>query len=272
MSNTISGSFNAVSGINDRMDTNLGHTGSVQFLFAKLQMELAQANKSQAMDKIQGIRDRQEESSRITDAINELRELKNAMGDDDSVNIANFGDIPTNMTAEQREAELEKIDAYLAEGKESQRLAKLGENGDATQAAANKTASGEKESTMMSVEMENYFKDKGMDYDARGKSRRQNAGEWDRALLSLTGRKAYIDAGAVCKQYDINMPSNGKLTKDSIDTMIASLEAKQEDIGADVQQEMVYVQDFMGQYNSFTQGSSSAISDANDTLKAIARG
>ena len=35
---------------------------------------------------------------------------------------------------------------------------------------------------------------------------------------------------------------------------------------------MVYLQDFIGQYNSYLQGANSAISTANQTLTAIATG
>jgi hypothetical protein len=35
---------------------------------------------------------------------------------------------------------------------------------------------------------------------------------------------------------------------------------------------MVYLQDFIGQYNSFLQGANTAISNANQVLTNIARG
>ena len=45
-----------------------------------------------------------------------------------------------------------------------------------------------------------------------------------------------------------------------------------ETIGTDIQTKMVYVQDFMGQYNSYTQGANSAIQSGMQTLTAVARG
>ena len=60
--------------------------------------------------------------------------------------------------------------------------------------------------------------------------------------------------------------------KDEWDVAIQSLQAHQETLGTDVQTEMVYVQDFMGQYNSFTQGANSAIQSAMQTLTNVARG
>ena len=64
----------------------------------------------------------------------------------------------------------------------------------------------------------------------------------------------------------------GKVTKNQIDTVIASLEEEQDRIESSIQNQMVYVQDFLGQYNSYLQGSQSSIQSANETLKAVARG
>ena len=38
------------------------------------------------------------------------------------------------------------------------------------------------------------------------------------------------------------------------------------------QQEMVYVQDYMGQYNSYLQGANTQIANSNQTLTNLARG
>ena len=66
--------------------------------------------------------------------------------------------------------------------------------------------------------------------------------------------------------------ADSKHNKDEWDVAIQSLQAHQETLGTDVQTEMVYVQDFMGQYNSFTQGANSAIQSAMQTLTNVARG
>ncbi|MDR2388135.1 MAG: hypothetical protein LBE80_11225 [Deltaproteobacteria bacterium] len=52
---------------------------------------------------------------------------------------------------------------------------------------------------------------------------------------------------------------------------IKSLENYMETLGTDTQQNMVYVQDFMGQYNSYLSGANSAIQKSADTLAALAR-
>ncbi|WP_286035890.1 hypothetical protein, partial [Succinatimonas hippei] len=59
---------------------------------------------------------------------------------------------------------------------------------------------------------------------------------------------------------------------DDIKNWISNLESSQEELGTDIQQQMVFVQDYIGQYNSYMQGASSAISTANETLKSLARG
>lgn len=245
-----------VHSLTDVSGSKLGHTASVQFMFAMLQVELAQSNKGAALNKIEGIKSRQEESAKITDAINQLRNARQCLSDDKAeLKLGNRdGDAKTELATTKK---------YIAEATKAQ--ARAAENSD-----ANKTESGEKESTMMTVEMENYFKDHGIDYDDSGTSRRQNYDEWQRAINALRGREAYYSAAPVCNLYGIDVSE--KFNRANIDTMIASLEAKQQSVSSDIQQEMVYVNDFMGQYNSYTQGSSSMISQANDTLKAVARG
>lgn len=236
--------------------SKLGHTASVQFMFAMLQMELAQSNKDAALNKIEGIKARQQDSAQIVDAINQLRNARQCLEKDDSE--LKVGKLDGDATTE-----LAKNKAFLDEAISSQKRAE--QNSE-----ANKKESGEKESTMMSVSMENYFKDNEIGYASYGVSRRQNSDEWQQIIDNLKGRVAMYSAMAVGQQYGIEVPD--KVNRANIDTMIASLEAKQESISSDIQQEMVYVNDFMGQYNSYTQGSSSMISQANETLKAVARG
>lgn len=60
--------------------------------------------------------------------------------------------------------------------------------------------------------------------------------------------------------------------KDEWEFNIKSLTNYQETLGTSSQTDMVFLQDFMGQYNSFLQGANSAIQDSNDTLTTILRG
>ncbi|MBO8416314.1 MAG: hypothetical protein IAB19_08050 [Proteobacteria bacterium] len=84
-------------------------------------------------------------------------------------------------------------------------------------------------------------------------------------------RQEYFEVAQLCNDYGITWKTTN-ITKADIDEMIASLEDLQEEKGSDIQQQMIFVQDYMGQYNSYTQGASSAISDASETLKTVARG
>lgn len=60
-------------------------------------------------------------------------------------------------------------------------------------------------------------------------------------------------------------------SKDEWDVSIQSLQAQLDKVGSNTQQLMVFVQDFMGQYNSYLQGSNSVIQQANQTLGELAR-
>ena len=53
---------------------------------------------------------------------------------------------------------------------------------------------------------------------------------------------------------------------------IQSLTDYQQSISNDTQTMMVYLQDFIGQYNSYLQGANSAVQQGNQTLQAIATG
>ena len=56
------------------------------------------------------------------------------------------------------------------------------------------------------------------------------------------------------------------------DVAITALESRLEMLGTNTQQEMIYVQDHMGQYNSYLQGANTQIANSNQTLTSLARG
>ncbi|MBR5998128.1 MAG: USH1C-binding protein 1 [Deltaproteobacteria bacterium] len=92
----------------------------------------------------------------------------------------------------------------------------------------------DKKASMMSEECQKYMDDHKLAYDKTGNDRANNPDEWKVAITSLEGRL--------------------------------------DEVGSDTQQLMVYVQDFMGQYNSYLQGANTQISNGNQTLQALARG
>ena len=96
--------------------------------------------------------------------------------------------------------------------------------------------------------------------------------------VTVTGKDCYPmskELATFMEKHQLTFPNADNdyiLGKDEWDVAIQSLQAYQETLGTDVQTEMVYVQDFMGQHNSFTQGANSAIQSAMQTLTNVARG
>ena len=88
--------------------------------------------------------------------------------------------------------------------------------------------------TEMPDDMKKFFDDHGISYDTTGNDDFHSADEWDYNLKSLTNY--------------------------------------QEQIGNKTQTLMIYLQDFIGQYNSYQEGAMSAISSATQTLRTVARG
>ncbi len=86
--------------------------------------------------------------------------------------------------------------------------------------------------TTMPDDMVQFFKDRGLSWDTKGDDYKHTKDEWDYNIQSLTNY--------------------------------------QESISNKTQTLMVYLQDFIGQYNSYTQGASSQVSQAMQTLQAIA--
>ena len=88
--------------------------------------------------------------------------------------------------------------------------------------------------TDMPPEMVEFFEKRGLSWETTGNDKLHNADEWDYNLKSLTNY--------------------------------------QEEIGNKTQTLMIYLQDFIGQYNSYQEGAMSAISSATQTLRSIAKG
>lgn len=97
----------------------------------------------------------------------------------------------------------------------------------------NQAKTGDK-ATVMPDDMKKFFTDRGLSWDTKGNDDKHNKDEWDYNMKSLTNY--------------------------------------QEQIGSKTQTLMVYLQDFIGQYNSFLQGANTAISNSNQVLTNIARG
>ncbi len=86
----------------------------------------------------------------------------------------------------------------------------------------------------MPQDMKEFFEENGLKWDTKGGDDLHNEDEWEYNIKSLTNY--------------------------------------QDTLGTTTQTDMVYLQDFMSQYNGFLQGANSAISESNDTLTTILRG
>ncbi|MDR1111014.1 MAG: USH1C-binding protein 1 [Deltaproteobacteria bacterium] len=77
-----------------------------------------------------------------------------------------------------------------------------------------------------------------------------------------------------CDANGIRYPSTGSpsTAQTDWDYVITSLSNLQETVGVDTSQKMVFLQDYMGQYNSYLTGSSSTVQQGIQTLQTIARG
>ena len=247
---------------------------SVQFMYAQLQMELASSNKDKALEKIESIRIDQATSANYTSTINAMRDLK-------GYDCEKYGDLPTDPKALEQEianCQAALNDFTSLKNDKAYADAHIGKN-----------------STCWVCEWSthDYLFDNEYVKDAPGFDTLRCGGRYDRyqvmteidagieafstRLNALQNMQSILNAKTASEPAtsiisDCNITLSSNFTNDDLDSWIASLEATQEEIGTDIQQEMVFIQDYMGQYNSYTQGASSAISEANDTLKTVARG
>ena len=177
------------SNISSIMDTiDLGPTGSLQMMFAKLQLAQSEICKSQAEDYMNQIETIQEEQEKCADMISTARDLQQ-------------------------------------KGKNGEGVGKESISGTKT--------TGE-DCYPMPQELVDYMDKNGLSYPNSDKDYILGAEEWDYVLKSLTNY--------------------------------------QETIGNKTQTLMVYLQDFIGQYNSYLQGANTQIANANQTLTNLARG
>lgn len=92
--------------------------------------------------------------------------------------------------------------------------------------------------------------------------------------LKLQNTKLMPDTMKVfMQQQKLHFPKNGMgLTEDDWDNVIISLENYQVYLGQKVQQQMVFVQDYIAQYNSYIQETRTQISNADQLLQSLSRG
>jgi hypothetical protein len=125
-------------------------------------------------------------------------------------------------------------------------------------------------------------------YIAEFQSAKLNATGIPLSTMSDDGRKFMCEHGIKMDEVGTNVdltfkdPNTGQQVtkkvgdlshnKDQWDVNIASMKAYQEELGSKTQQIMVFIQDFMGQYNSYLSGANSAVQSSNQTLQSLATG
>ena len=193
----------------------LGPTTSLQLMFAKLQLELAETAKTQAMDKMDAISQAQDEQKLVSGLLNEARQAQ--------------ADAKAGVGNDQ-----EKTQTYELPKKDANGNVMHDAQGNVVYETVTETVPKGNNATFMSQEMVDYMDANGLAYDKTANNHSHSADEWDVAITSL--------------------------------------ESRLEELGTNTQQEMVYIQDYMGQYNSYLQGANPQISNSNQTLTSLARG
>ena len=193
----------------------LGPTTSLQLMFAKLQLELAETAKTQAMDKMDAISQAQDEQKLVSGLLNEARQAQ--------------ADAKAGVGNDQ-----EKTQTYELPKKDANGNVMYDAQGNVVYETVTETVPKGNNATFMSQEMVDYMDANGLAYDKTANNHSHSADEWDVAITSL--------------------------------------ESRLEELGTNTQQEMVYIQDYMGQYNSYLQGANTQISNSNQTLTSLARG
>lgn len=240
---------------------------SIQYLFAQLQLELSKSNKTAAMEEIESIRSSQNDSKVYTNTINSMRNLQN-------YDVEKYGELPSDLETIQKE--IETATAALEDLKQY-------ENGDQPYYNATSKTWATKDSST------DYWFDNEYIKDASGFDDLRVGGKKDHILSEIqSGIEAISTRLEALKGYealltaqsssgssimaDCNITLKSNQSSSDIKNWISNLESSQEELGSDIQQKMILVQDKIGQYNSYMQGASLAISKAADVLSTLARG
>ena len=239
---------NNVSSIMGGID--LGHTGSLQFQFAKLQLALSQIAMSGALDymnKIEKSQDDQKKVFGMLQQVNQAQANAKASGSADLPKdiLAYMKDNNLAVPAGSNAGTIKQLEEVLARCKQLQQ--------DAINGKGN--CPWDKKASMMTPADEKFLKDNGIAFDTTGNDRAHNPTEWAFNIKQMEKRLATL------KPY----------TAGDLEVIAQSLKSSLDHLGTDTQQKMVFVHDFMGQYNSYLQGVNSLLQQAKQTLAELAR-
>jgi hypothetical protein len=220
-------------------------SGSVQLLFAKLQLTLAELSKNSAsdyMNQIQSSQDEQKKVSQMTQAVRQSLADFEASGE---------ADFPPEIIAYMEENGL-ALPASIVKNE----LIEKTEEVLVRCKAAREGSCAHPWITSMTAEDARFFTDNGVAYDRSGNDLNHDTGQWDLTIRNL-------------EAFQATLPD--PLTAADLKTAVTSLQSHLDTLGVDTQQKMVFVQDFMGQFNSYLQGANSVIQQSNQTLGELAR-
>ncbi|MDR0996648.1 MAG: hypothetical protein LBL69_03175, partial [Zoogloeaceae bacterium] len=200
---TINTQSQNVSGTANLSPIALG-SGSLQMMFAQLQMELCQQTKSNATDYMKSIQETQDEQKKVAEFLQQARQAQSDAKDK--------GD--TAMSQEMWE--------YMED------------NG----LASNKQAKG---------------KDSPFEFKGSAADLEREKAQGYKGGVNCENREGWVLKDGLVKTKDGDY-TDLRHSKDQWDVAIKSLQTQLDSLGTDTQTKMVYVQDFMGQYNSYLQG------------------
>jgi hypothetical protein len=252
--------------VSDSID--LGSVGSVQLMYAKLQLMLSEANKKKALSYMDEVLAIQEESKQLGAFINQLQaskadkkfefspEIKEYMdknGIQCSGAVTRIPPVPTK-TIKLKDVEISGL-SPVTDSNKSQAIAKYG---------AEAIEAFQKDPTKTSYEI-----DKG----TITVSVQKTTGKRKKAkTITVNENKQCKIVLKFDKAADYKTKQTVKCDKDQFDANITALKSYQEQLGSKTQSIMVFVNDFMAQYSSFLTGANSSIEKHNQTLTTILSG
>ncbi len=247
---------------------------NAQYEFAVLQLELAESCKSAAESRLEAIKELQEKSKALTEAVVDLRTVKSLIQsntqDDDNyyVSFKKFGgDISYSNISSQisrLEAAYDLVKNYSGNSDEHGYRIEV-ESRSLGDKIANVSMSGDK---ITVPGLSSY-------YDILSNFDNKYGYIWADELKDyLQIRINLLSAAQICSENGVDIsswPTSGNLTTSRVEVLIAQIQAAQEEISSDINTHMVFVQDSMSQYSSYLEGAFSAASEAVDIASAIAK-
>lgn len=176
-----------------------------------------------------------------------------------------FASLQLALAKTNKEKTMTYMDSIQAEQVKTKQVASFISEARDCQVQAKET---NRQSSPMSAEMKQFFDDNQLSLSSsqdRAMLEQEIARVESQTADQLRAIAYDTKAATMARQEDI-MYSESEWKHN-----IESLEKYMETLGTDTQQKMVYIQDFMGQYNSYLTGADSAIKKSAETLANLAR-